>query len=740
MATSRAARAGGLAAFAALAREELANRPGRMADALRMTVLTVLVIIVSEIYQIPLTAYSAYVVFFSSRDEKASTAITGVLLIGAMTVAVLTALVMYMASAGEPGLRLPFMSVVAFLGMFSARVSPLGPVAFASGFIVAMALTLIDWIPTMAARSSAELLTRLVMWLWVVASLPLGMVVVANLLTGRRPDELFRKLLVQRLSTAGRLLLGEDVHQLGGHAWLNGFIHSGTVALLRHLKMSGMLDRHPPERTATARALVARTHEMMTLINEWTRLDVRDPDLIAAAKSCGYRLLETSAFWRKADVQPPAHPLPELSGRVWSADPKAALLLERITELLRRISDPRLPAPTEEVYATAVQPQASPGRGLLVEDAFTNPAYVRFALKSTLCIMAAYFIYTLIAWPGIRTVMITCFFVTVGSTGETFHRMVLRIAGAIVGGGLGLASVIFLMPHMTDIGELSLLVGTMAFLTSWVTFGSERLSYAGMQTALAFFMCVLVGYGPTIDLSAARDRVVGVLLGNVIVWLVFTRIWPEGATDKARQGLASALRKLAHLFSQKDFGTGRPPERSDTLVFEFNSALAQSARLFTFSSYEPGRPASRLGAASVGAVQSLLGPALVLDGERPPEPGQCGRTPSEADALCRRGQLVAWLSLLARRASGRMASGRMASGRMASGRMASGRMASGRAAQGVEDHPPESSAPPILPENPVADFDDPDARETLRGRILGRAAWRLALAERARELDSLTRD
>ena len=72
--------------------------------------------------------------------------------------------------------------------------------------------------------------------------------------------------------------------------------------------------------------------------------------------------------------------------------------------------------------------------------------------------------------------------------------------------------------------------------------------------------------------------------------------------------------------------------------------------------------------------------------------------------------------------------------------MASGRMASGRAAQGVEDHPPESSAPPILPENPVADFDDPDARETLRGRILGRAAWRLALAERARELDSLTRD
>ncbi len=414
--------------------------------------------------------------------------------------------------------------------------------------------------------------------------------------------------------------------------------------------------------------------------------------------------------------------MPELTGSAWNADPKAAILLERIMDLLRHISDPQQAAPTEEVYATAVQPQNAPGRRLLVEDAFTNPAYVRYALKATLCIMAAYVTYTLVAWPGIRTVMITCFFVTVGSTGETFHRMTLRITGAIIGGSIGLATVIFLMPYMTDIGQLCLLIGTMTFLTSWVTLGSERLSYAGMQTALAFFMCVLVGYGPTINLAAARDRVVGVLLGNVIIWLVFTRIWPENALDKAREGLAAALRKLAHLLSQKDFGTGRPPERSDTLVFEFNSSLAQSARLFAFSPYETNgagvTPPNRLDSTSVGAVQSLLGPTLVLDGEHPVEPASPGQ--ADTDAAGRRCQLAAWLSRLARKASGRPDPNPPTCSEA--------------------EHPPESSATPIIPEfNPIADFAPGLPWEISRGRILGRAAWRSALADRAREFDEQTR-
>ena len=109
-------------------------------------------------------------------------------------------------------------------------------------------------------------------------------------------------------------------------------------------------------------------------------------------------------------------------------------------------------------------------------DAYTNPEYTRFALKVTLGVMLAYFAEDMLNWPGIHTVVITCFFVSLGTVGDSLHKATLRLSGCIVGAVLGIGTILLLMPAMTDLGQLLLVVAAVTFMAAWIGFGSGRLS------------------------------------------------------------------------------------------------------------------------------------------------------------------------------------------------------------------------------------------------------------------------
>jgi len=192
-------------------------------------------------------------------------------------------------------------------------------------------------------------------------------------------------------------------------------------------------------------------------------------------------------------------------------------------------------------------PAASAKATVLVADAWSNPEHARFALKTTIAVMASYFIYTMLDWPGIRTAVTTCFFVALGSLGESMHKLTLRLGGALIGGAAAILSIVYVLPQMTDIGQLALLIAAMSAVSGWVATSSERLSYLGMQMGFAFFLGVLHDYGPTMELTTARDRIVGILLGNVLMTIVFSAMWPVSALDRARQVLAQALGALGEL-------------------------------------------------------------------------------------------------------------------------------------------------------------------------------------------------
>ena len=177
-------------------------------------------------------------------------------------------------------------------------------------------------------------------------------------------------------------------------------------------------------------------------------------------------------------------------------------------------------------------------KSLLVPDAFTNPAHIHFALKVTFAAMFCYIVYEAIDWSGIHTAFITCTFIALESTGATLHKGTLRFVGCVIGGVFSLFSIVFLMPHMETIASLVLLVACASAIAGWVATGSERISYAGLQLAFAFFYSVFQGYAPDTDLDNVRDRVVGILFGLVVTGLVFHYILPEREADRIKNSKA----------------------------------------------------------------------------------------------------------------------------------------------------------------------------------------------------------
>jgi multidrug resistance protein MdtO len=77
--------------------------------------------------------------------------------------------------------------------------------------------------------------------------------------------------------------------------------------------------------------------------------------------------------------------------------------------------------------------------------------------------------------------------------------------------------------------------------------GSERIAYMGVQVGWAFYLAVLQGYAPSTNVTEFRDRIVGILLGVVVMAVVFSYVWPVRAGSGMLQSLAEALRRMAQI-------------------------------------------------------------------------------------------------------------------------------------------------------------------------------------------------
>ena len=244
-------------------------------------------------------------------------------------------------------------------------------------------------------------------------------------------------------------------------------------------------------------------------------------------------------------------------------------------------------------------PLDSPARAPILTPAFSlsNTADMKFALKCALAVEICLLIPLGLDWPGLLTAGVTCLLVAQSTLGASVYKSLLRLAGAALGGLLGLIVILAVMPNVESLAWLLPPFAVCFWIGAWLMAGSSQISYVGLQTGYAFGIATLAAFGPTTDLAPPGNRILGVLLGIVVMGLVYHWVWPVRASRAMRPALAVALRAMALLAEVERARGGYASEvsraaRHRVAVYR---ALATVLRLREDSVLEPGAaaPAAR---------------------------------------------------------------------------------------------------------------------------------------------------
>ncbi|KVZ34048.1 FUSC family protein [Burkholderia ubonensis] len=593
----------------------LAPFPGRASMAVRVALICTLTVLVTSAYGTPEAAISAYVVFFLNRADRVTSVVLATAMMLVITVVIALVLGVAIFSIEYSVLRVACMAVLSVGLLYLTSASKLRPVGAILAMIVGFGLDELGLVP------GGEAATRALLYTWLMVAIPVGIAIVVNLLIAPSPRRLALAQLAKRLRLAAHRLRGEDDVRDDVRAAFDASLREGDKQLLTWLKLSKLEGTSSAADVAALRQAVASSTAILVAVALADREPgARLPDAftapVAATLDQMAGMLEQGGY--PVDVTlalPPADALPPLA-RVVATDLHAAIT--RFAEPGATAAAPPVDAnaPAAGNAAEPAAPPPAPRGGFFLPDARTNPDHIRYALKTTVAAMFCYLLYSQLDWSGIHTCFITCYMVSLGSTAETVEKLTLRIAGCIAGALAGTAALVFVVPLLTSIGHLMALVFVGAGLAAWVAFGSPRIAYAGFQIAFAFFLCVIQGAGPGFDLTLARDRTIGILLGNVVVYLVFTRIWPVSIgkqVDAALAALVDQWRRLAQI--------AQPAERRAQAADAFarHGAIAQDLGLIH---YEPAwvRPAPAWLAArrrALAELGALEGPLFLL-AERAP--------------------------------------------------------------------------------------------------------------------------
>ena len=521
---------------------ELRDAPGRANYTLRLTLSCAVLIVLFMTLHIPFLAVALIVVFYVSQPNVLMIKLVSVVFVVTVSVALGGVLLIIKWTYDYPLIRLVASVILFFCAIYLMRV--LGKLGLAF-FVVALAVIYAQTFPSMTSQS--EILVRLLLWLWVAINTAILVTLLVNACFQQAfPGYQFKaRLVVMLRQTARRLSQPDD-----GTPPPTVTEIAGQFNQLRSLYQQAA--RATPEIAASPQA--------------WQ-------SLMAAALSCSHltalllpgddhpdaRRRIASQLNALADNLPAAA---EVQPLIVPRDGANSAILQEIAEVLARLArGETIPLPQGEV-------EKAP---LLLPDAWSNPAYLHFALKTLLATLLCYVFNTAADWQGIHTIMLSCVIVAQPGLGATMQKTWLRIGGALLATLIALLLIVFVQPWTDSLSGLLAMTLPVFALAAWIAAGSERIAYAGSQIGFTFALAFLSWFGPLSNLTELRDRVIGILLGVLVSSIVHLYLWPDSEAPQLKARLAQLYRQLAQTLAARDDEVQQVPlfaalTESETLI------------------------------------------------------------------------------------------------------------------------------------------------------------------------------
>lgn len=508
---------------------ELAAYPGRINIVLRSLLASALIIVTSLTLEVPWMALSLIAMFYVTQSNAVITRLIGIIFIVGSTLAIGTAILLLKFTFDYPLIRIIAASVLFFGSVYLMRVAKVGPAFFVVAIVIIYVQSFVD------RTDNAEELVRLVLWVWVSINYAIALTLLINTFFLPAEPELQLKEEIHRQLQAVDARLA---YLLGGAGPASPIglpaVQRGALTLQKQLKFAMMRDARYRANEARQLAYIATVSRLYYAASELPlKLSSTVPEQVDALtdlrKACG--ALDSAI----------SSSLPFLLSKPSESKRRGIAIapVEEMQNALQALAD-RESSPSP--------PHAPSAKELMIaSDAFSNPAYTQFSLKTLLAVLVCYTFYNAADWQGVHTVMLTCLIVASPSLGASTQKGILRIGGAIIGSALALFMVVFIIPHLDDVVGVLLMALPVIGLGAWISAGSERISYAGIQLMFTFALALLEVFGPTTELTDIRDRMIGILLGVAVSTLIHAAIWPEREGNTLCRSLADLLRAISRL-------------------------------------------------------------------------------------------------------------------------------------------------------------------------------------------------